>query len=83
MKRGRCGCAEVWGEWVSDGGNCAAKALRREVPGVFREHQEAMVLGVGGGEGEGGRCGEGVGDKIREVYRKYPQQAKLWRQQVA
>lgn len=59
--------AEIWGEWVSDGRNCSAKALRWEcagsVGGTWRPRC-GVGLRVGEEDGEGVEEGfPGVGDK--------------------
>lgn len=45
--------AEIWGEWVSDGRNCSAKALRREGAGSVGGPRYGVGLRVGEGDGEG------------------------------
>lgn len=52
--------------------------------GVFRENQEAKVLGgVGEEEREGGQKGlSGGREKLREISRQYPQKGNLWRQKA-
>lgn len=55
MKRARCGCAEIWGERVSGGRNCSAKALRRECAGsAGGTRRPRCGLGLGVREEDGG-----------------------------
>lgn len=52
MKRGWCGCVEIWGEQISGGGNCSAKALRRECAGSVggtRKPRDGVGTGSQGG----------------------------------
>lgn len=59
-EKGRCGCAEIWGEWVLGGGNFRAQALRRGSAG--------SVQGAPGGQGV--TCGCGWGRKREEGWRR-------------